>query len=355
MSLWGVPLGMTGPAGTLTVAALFGIAFNLLFIKYDLVTAVVANFVIVAVNGAIPLLTGSSPHAVELRWVFLGVMVVPLLIGIAGVVRNRRFEFTIETMPRHIQRITERERMAKELEIARNVQMSLLPKTDPRVPGCDIAGTCIPALEVGGDYYDYVIHDDGRLGITIGDVSGKGVPAAIYMTLTKGILQSHAEDNVSPRNVLVKVNSLMYRSIERNSFVSMFYAILDMKRRTMRFARAGQCPMILMHRAGGESAMISPRGMALGLEMGKMFESVLAEEEIPLESGQTMVFYTDGFTEAMNAGGEEFGEERLMAAVERHSGKTAVRIIQDVCAEVTAFTGDTPQHDDMTMVVVKVA
>ena len=89
---------------------------------------------------------------------------------------------------------------------------------------------CIPAREVGGDYYDYVLLEDGRFGVTIGDVSGKGVPAAIYMTLTKGILQSHAEDNTSPRNVLVKVNSLMYRSIERNSFVSMFYAILDMKR-----------------------------------------------------------------------------------------------------------------------------
>ena len=281
-------------------------------------------------------------------------MALPLLMGVVGVVRRQRFEFTIETMPRHIRRISERERMAKELEIARNVQMSLLPKTDPSIPGCDIAGVCIPAREVGGDYYDYVLFEDGRLGITIGDVSGKGVPAAIYMTLTKGILQSHAEDNISPRNVLVKVNSLMYRSIERNSFVSMFYAILDMKRATIRFARAGQCPMILMYRVGGESSMISPKGMALGLEMGKVFESVLEEDELPLESGQVMVFYTDGFTEAMNATNEEFGEERLLAAVTRHNGEPAHRIIEAVCAEVAAFTGDTPQHDDMTMVVVKI-
>lgn len=354
ITLWEIPLGITGPLGALIGALLFGLAFSFLFIRFDLVTTIVANFVITAVNAAIPILTGSSAYSAELRWTFLAVMALPLLVGIVGVVRRQRFEFTIETMPRHIQRISERERMAKELEIARNVQMSLLPKTDPLVPGCDIAGVCIPAREVGGDYYDYVLLEDGRFGVTIGDVSGKGVPAAIYMTLTKGILQSHAEDNISPRNVLVKVNSLMYRSIERNSFVSMFYAILDMKRATMRFARAGQCPMILMHRAGGVSTLISPKGMALGLEMGKVFESVLEEEEIPLESGQVMVFYTDGFTEAMNASNEEFGEERLLAAVTRHNGEAAHRIIEAVSAEVTAFTGDTPQHDDMTMVVVKI-
>jgi hypothetical protein len=354
LALWDIPLGVMGPMGTIVVMALFGIAFNVLFIRYDLVTTIVANFVITSLSAAVPLLTGSSGYSAELRWEFLALMAVPLLIGVVGVARQRRFEYTVETMPRHIQRITERERMAKELEIARNVQMSLLPKVNPVVPGCDIAGTCIPAREVGGDYYDYVLLEDGRLGVTIGDVSGKGVPAAIYMTLTKGILQSHAEDNVSPRNVLIKVNSLMYRSIERNSFVSMFYAILDTKRGIMRFARAGQCPMILMHRVDGETRMISPKGMALGLEMGRVFESVLEEEEIPLESGQVMVFYTDGFTEAMNGRAEEYGEERLLASVMRHSSEEAGRIIEAVCADVSIFTGDTPQHDDMTMVVVKV-
>lgn len=354
IALWDAPLGVTGPIGAVFIPALFGVAFILLFIRYDLVTVIVANFVITALNGAVPLFTGTSAYTLELRWMFLAIMAVPLIAGIIGVIRKQRFEFTPETMPRHIRRISERERMAKELEIARNVQMSLLPKSDPHLPGCDIAGTCIPALEVGGDYYDYVIHDDGRLGVTIGDVSGKGVPAAIYMTLTKGILQSHAEDNVSPRNVLVKVNSLMYRSIERNSFVSMFYAIIDMNRRTMRFARAGQCPMILMHQVGGGSSLISPKGMALGLEMGRVFESVLEEEEMALQSGQVIVFYTDGFTEAMNARQEEFGEDRLLAAVARNGGKSASDIIREVCAEVTSYTGGSPQHDDMTMVVVKI-
>jgi phosphoserine phosphatase RsbU/P len=243
--------------------------------------------------------------------------------------------------------------MAKELEIARKVQMSLLPKTDPVVEGFDIAGICIPALEVGGDYYDFVSLGGRKIGIAVGDVSGKGVPAAIYMTLTKGILQSHAEDNVSPRRVLSKVNSLMYRTIDRNSFVSMFYAILDPAARKIKFARAGQCPVIVAQRTGEQGTFLTPRGMALGLEMGKVFDSVMEEQELDVLSGDVFVFYTDGFTEARTAQGEEFGEERLVGSISHHRTKSATGIIRAICDDVQSFTAGHPQHDDMTMVVVK--
>jgi sigma-B regulation protein RsbU (phosphoserine phosphatase) len=245
--------------------------------------------------------------------------------------------------------------MVRELEIARSVQMSLLPKADPIVSGFDIAGICIPALEVGGDYYDFVNLAGRKLGIAIGDVSGKGVPAAIYMTLTKGILQSHAEDNVSPKSVLSKVNSLMYRTIERNSFVSMFYAVLDVDKHTIRFSRAGQCPVILTQRVEGSGTFLTPKGMALGLERGTIFESVLEEQELPLRSGEVLVFYTDGFTEAMNTRGEEFGETRLVEAIGKHRNKSAGEIIKGLCEEIREYTEGKPQHDDMTMVVLKVA
>jgi sigma-B regulation protein RsbU (phosphoserine phosphatase) len=271
-----------------------------------------------------------------------------------GYVKRQRFEFNLETMPTHIQRISERVRMGKELEIARRVQMSLLPKVNPIVQGYDIAGRCIPALEVGGDYYDFVNLGSKKLGLAIGDVSGKGVPAAIYMTLTKGILQSHAEDSVSPKHVLSKVNSLMYRTIERNSFVSMFYAILDIEKKTIRFSRAGQCPVIVAQRSGGRGSFLTPKGIALGLEMGKVFDAVLEEQEMKMLPGDVLVFYTDGFTEAMNGGEEEFGETRLVGAIARHRHKSAEGVIQGICDEVEDFIGGTPQHDDMTIVVVKV-
>jgi hypothetical protein len=354
LTLWEIPFGQPGYVATVATLIGFGLCFSFLFLKYDLMTAITANFVVSSLQCAIPIFVSTGDAFIAVRWVTLGLLAVPFVIGIVGLIRRQRFEFTTETMPEHVRRISARERMAKELEIARNVQMSLLPKSNPQIPGFDIAGICVPALEVGGDYYDFVNLAGKRIGIAIGDVSGKGVPAAIYMTLTKGILQSHAEGNVSPKSVLSKVNSLMYRTIERNSFVSMFYAILDVQSRTIRFARAGQCPAILTQRAGDDGAFLTPKGMALGLEMGRVFDSVLEELEIQLQHGEVLVFYTDGFTEARDEHGEEFGEKRLVTSVARHRDKGAGDLIQGICADVGSFVGGTPQHDDMTMVVVKV-
>jgi sigma-B regulation protein RsbU (phosphoserine phosphatase) len=354
-ALWDTPFGYLRLDLSYLARFLFGLLFCFLFLKYDLLTTIVANFVMSALAYAIPLFTSSAAWYEISLWVFLGLLALPVLLAIKAYSSRRRFEFTPDTLPPHIRRITERERMAKELEIARRVQMSLLPKTNPLLPGYDIAGICVPALEVGGDYYDFVNLGEKKLGIAIGDVSGKGVPAAIYMTLTKGILQSHAEEHVSPKLVLTKVNSLMYRTIDRNSFVSMFYAILDVKARRIRFSRAGQCPLILTRRSGEKGAFLSPKGMALGLEMGSVFESVLEEEELRLQSGQVLVFYTDGFTEARNAHGEEFAESRLVESIAHHWEKSAQGIIDSVCRDVQFFIGATPAHDDMTMVVIKVA
>jgi sigma-B regulation protein RsbU (phosphoserine phosphatase) len=355
LSMWQLPFGSLLPVATVLMLAAFGLAFSFLFLRYDLVTSITANFVVLALPNAIPLLTSSGPAFAAAEWGFFALMGLPLVLGVVAVVRGVPFEFTPDTLPAHVKRISERVRMAKELEIARTVQMSLLPKENPHQEGLDIAGICLPAQEVGGDYYDFIGMGGRRIGIALGDVSGKGVPAAIYMTLTKGILQSHAEDNVSPKTVLSKVNALMYRTIERNSFVSMLYAVLDLDSRTIRFARAGQCPVILTQPASMPAEFLSPRGMALGLEMGKVFDAVLEEEEMPLRSGETLVFYTDGFTEAMTEREEEFGEARLVESVRRHRHLPAPDVIRAVVDDVRTFTSGHPQHDDMTMVVVKVA
>lgn len=352
--LWPIPFGFPQLPIAITVLVAFGLAFTFIFHKYDLLTAIAANFVIVALPAAIPIFTSEGGYFSTQTVLFFVLFAVPLGVAAAGFVRQEKFELKAELIPEHVKRISERERMAKELEIARRVQMSLLPKTNPRVTGYDIAGVCLPALEVGGDYYDFVNLGGRKIGIAIGDVSGKGVPAAIYMTLTKGILQSHAEENISPKTVLSKVNSLMYRTIDRNSFVSMFYAVLDIDARTIRFARAGQCPVILAQRSNEHGSFLTPKGMALGLEVGKVFDSVLEEQELALQSGEVLVFYTDGFTEARNERGEEFGEHRLVASIARHCGKLSEEIINGICKDVDTFTSGYVQHDDMTMVVVKV-
>lgn len=265
----------------------------------------------------------------------------------------RGTKFTLVSL-QNIESELERERMSRELEIAHQVQMSLLPKESPKLSGFDIAGLCIPAEEVGGDYYDFIHLRDNKLGIAVGDVSGKGVPAAIYMTLTKGVIQSHAEEMASPREVLSKINSFMYQSIERKAFISMFYTVLDTKARKVICSRAGHNPGMHFKNGKGDFSWIEPSGIALGLEEGDVFSDVIHEQEIDLEPGDLLVFHTDGFNEAMNKHNDEYGEERLLDIIQKNKNKTSRELIDAVKHDVHTFTESHPQHDDMTMVTVKV-
>lgn len=351
---WDINLHFSPIYLNFVLALLVGIFFSYIFWKYDLLTVMIANFVVIGVMKTVPMVTSSADSIFYSGLASMALLGIPLIFMVRGFIKKEIFEYHPDTTPAHIKRITERERMAKELEIARQVQMRLLPKESPNIPGCDIAGICIPAKEVGGDYYDFIMMHERQVGIVIGDVSGKGVPAAIYMTLTKGIFQSHAEEHISPRDVLVKVNGLMYRTIERGSFVSMFYAILDVKNLTLRYSRAGHNPAIYIQRSNGHFSMLEPEGIALGLEEGAVFTQVIREQEIKLKKGDLLIFYTDGFTEAMNKHLEEYGEERLLKVIKANEEKPAKEIIEAVCRDVQSFVKDYPQHDDMTMVVVKI-
>jgi len=330
-----------------------GIAQGFIFWRYGLLASMTSGAVAYILHYVGPLLgstdmffigSGIAGGALLLGW---------FIIGVVGAWRGEEFEFTPEDEPAHVRRIKERVRLQKELEIARRVQLHLLPKDNPQLSGFDIAGACLPALEVGGDYYDFVDLRDGKLGIAVGDVSGKGVPAAIYMTLTKGILQSHAEEDPSPKHVLSKVNHLMYRTIERSWYVSMFYAVLDSKRRVLKFARAGHNPAIVFSSGTSETRLLQTAGIGLGLEKGDLFSKTLVEGELQLSPGDTLVFYTDGFTEAMNSGQEELGSERFLDILHRFNNGSAAQLLQHAFDEVRKFAGDHPQHDDMTMVVLK--
>lgn len=353
-SLWDMPFGYFQSNVQFGILFIIGIVQCIIFLRYGILSSIVSSSLVAAVGLMEPILF-STGETFFIEKILFGVfLAIPIIMSIVGVLRNEEFQFTVDTTPSHIKRITERERMAKELEIARNVQMSLLPKENPHIVGFDIAGICIPAYEVGGDYYDFVNLGKTKIGIAIGDVSGKGVPAAIYMTLTKGILQSHAEENVSPKVVLSKVNRLMYKTIEKNSFVSMFYAIIDLETKTIRYSRAGHNPVILVGLRQDKHEFLTPKGVALGLDDGDVFDAVLEEREYKLREGDLLVFYTDGFTEARNNNDEEFGESRLLQTVAMAKEKSSEQIINAVVHETKIFIGDVQQHDDMTMVVVKV-
>jgi len=331
-----------------------GIVFGWLYFKYDLLTVIAAQITTNLVFYSLPLFATTADWHIVSGNVIIFMALIPIAQIIYSFYKQQDFQISDFGVPGHVKRISERERMQKELEIARNVQVGLLPKESPVVNGFDISGTCLPAKEVGGDYFDFVRLGPAKLGIAVGDVSGKGVPAAIYMTLTKGILQSHAEENISPKLVLNKVNKLLYRTIEKNSFVSMFYAILDTDSRQLTYARAGHNPGIIVSQGEGNSTLLSAEGIALGLEEGTVFDKTLQENTIEVKTGDTLVFYTDGIVEAMNERLDEFGEKKFLEIIEKNRHLSSSRMIDLILKEIRDFAASYPQNDDITLVVIKV-
>ncbi len=332
-----------------------GLVQGYVFWRYGLLASMTSGMFFVSMDIVRYWLESGNPAYTVPAYITVVFWIAVTLVSLYSLVKGRYFQYSRSSEPLHIKRIKERTRMQKELEIARRVQLGLLPKERPAMEGFDVAGICVPANEVGGDYFDFIQLQDGKLGLAIADVSGKGVPAAIYMTLTKGILQSHAESDLSPKTVLSKVNSLMYRTIERSWFVSMFYAVLDPQTRKMRFARAGHNPAFVINQNREKPQLLQTAGIGLGLEMGEIFNRTLAEGELQLSPGDTLVFYTDGFTEAIDEQGKEYGEERLLDFIQANdNGGGAAGILEKTVNEIRLFCGNAEQHDDMTMVVLKV-
>lgn len=332
---------------------LLGIIYGIIYFRYGLLTLVCTQFTIMLLRGLGYLSAGTGTFFEINTAIIILVYISGLVIYIVSRVRNENFVLEKYGLPSHVERISERERMKKELELAAKIQLSLLPKENPAIEGYDFAGISIPAKEAGGDYYDFVNLGGHELGIAIGDVSGKGMGAAIYMTLTKGILQAHAEENASPKTVLGKVNRLLYRTIEKNTFVSMFYAILDYQNDTLLYSRAGHNPGILCSGTDGNTRFLKSKGMALGLEEGTIFKNTLVEESIDIKPGDVLVLYTDGFTEAMNNNMDEYGEERFTNLISSSTNKSSGEILELILEDVSSFIEEYPQHDDMTIVIIK--
>jgi serine phosphatase RsbU (regulator of sigma subunit) len=250
----------------------------------------------------------------------------------------------------------EKERLEEELRIARTIQMSLLPKDRVSVPGLSIAALCLPANEVGGDYYDFIPLGEGRLAILIADVSGKGTSAALYMAELKGLSLSLSRMYDSPRLLLIEANKILAANLDSRSFITMVYAVFDMKERTMTYARAGHNPILQLN-ANGEgprTQVLASDGLGLALDRGTQFEKILEEESVPLEPGDLFLFFTDGVTEAMNDRSELFGDDRLRGIIEENADLPMEELREKMVDEVFNFAGGAVQHDDMTMVLVKV-
>jgi serine phosphatase RsbU (regulator of sigma subunit)/HAMP domain-containing protein len=256
--------------------------------------------------------------------------------------------------------MAEKKRLEEELRIARKIQMSLLPESPPmRLPGVSIAASCTPAREVGGDYYDFLPIDEHRLGLLIADVSGKGASAAFYMAELKGLMLSLSRIHRSPRDLLIEANTIISDHLDNRSFITVTYAVLDLRSRTLTWARAGHTPLIrLAAGAPGErrAEVLVPNGLVLGLKIdtGERFSALLEEVTLPLQPGDVFVFFTDGISEQMNTAEEMFGEGRLGALVEEHAEQAPEELRERIVREVRAFAGEAAQHDDMTFILVRV-
>jgi serine phosphatase RsbU (regulator of sigma subunit) len=324
------------------------------FYRYDALAALFSVMTFSALPQTAGLFVAHNPAYTATAITLVGFCVVVLVLSITTLYRKKEVADFDEITPAFARHITERQRLQQELEIARSVQMSFLPKANPVTSKFDIASRCAPALEVGGDYYDFINLNDQRLGVAVGDVSGKGTQAAFFMTLTKGFLNALAHVSNSPSKILTQVNKLFYDSVERGMFISMVYGIFDTRANSLTLARAGHNPVIMRKSLATDVQVVNPMGLALGLDEGDTFSKSIQEVTIDFQPGDLFVFYTDGFPEAMNKTMEEFGEERLCKTVEKYSSGSAAEIMEGVFRDMKEFTGKAKQHDDMTIVVVKV-
>jgi len=247
----------------------------------------------------------------------------------------------------------EKIKMEQDLSLARKIQQGLLPKCMPNLNGLDICGEMIPAMQVGGDYYDLIQVTDTKLFVVVGDVSGKGLAASLYMTKLQTMIQLACAPNKSPKEIMVELNRRYYDAIERNSFVTMTLALFDTENKTVTFCRAGHMP-VLTATNGNVIHSYRTQGIGVGLEKGIIFERTLIEEVVKLKPGQIYAFFSDGITEAMNEYYDLFGEDKLSEILKGKGNKTSTQIMNDIWVSLNTFRGSAEQNDDMTMVIVKV-
>jgi serine phosphatase RsbU (regulator of sigma subunit) len=256
--------------------------------------------------------------------------------------------------------MAEKGRLEQEMFAAREIQQKLLPTGPLRVTGLAVTAFCEPAREVAGDYYDFLPITDSMLGLLIADVAGKGLAAGLYMAQLKVIVQSLSRLHHEPKAFLTAINKVVSANLDGKSFITMSYGVIDVERREMTFARAGHCPLIHVpanQPAGMRKAqLLVPDGLVVGLKIddGAMFESLLQEQTISLAPGDLVVWFTDGISETMNEAFDCFGEQRLAQVVEQYAHLPFDQLRSYILAELRAFAGGADQHDDMTMILMKI-
>jgi sigma-B regulation protein RsbU (phosphoserine phosphatase) len=247
--------------------------------------------------------------------------------------------------------MAQRERLSRELEIAQEVQAHFFPQRLPTVPGLDYCGHCRPAREIGGDYYDFLELPEGRLGIAIGDVSGKGIGAALLMASLEASLRAQASVRHDLAELMNRIDKLVYEASSANRYATLFYAEYDSRSRRLPYVNAGHNPPVILRRSGRECEVLrlETGGPVIGL-LRQRYE----QESFLLEPGDQVVLFTDGVSESMNACDEEWGEDRLIEFAKACHGLPASEVMTQILTAAEAFSAGAAQHDDMTLVVLRI-
>ncbi len=247
--------------------------------------------------------------------------------------------------------MAQRERLNRELEIAQEVQAHLFPQRLPSMPGLDYCGRCRPAREVGGDYYDFLELPGGRLGIAVGDVSGKGIGAALLMASLEASLRAQASVGHDLTELMNRVNSLVHEASSASRYATLFYAEYEPRSRHLCYVNAGHNPPVILRKSSAACQVfrLETGGPVIGL-----LRQSYQQGCFPLEPGDLLVLFTDGISESMNARDEEWGEDRLIELAKACHGLPAVEAMTRILSAAEAFAAGAPQHDDMTLVVLRV-
>jgi serine phosphatase RsbU (regulator of sigma subunit) len=252
------------------------------------------------------------------------------------------------------EQLSHQERMKHELEIARSLQLSTLPQSLPIIDGLDIYAKSLPAMEVGGDFYDFLNGNPDELTVVIGDVSGKGTSSALYMSKIQGILETLYQFNLTPRELMIKANKLLYKHILSNSFITVLGGKFNIKNNLLQVVRAGHLPLFYFDSDLCSVRQSCPRGMGLGLSGDDVFESSIEEVTFKIKKGDIFLFISDGVIEGLSSSGEQFGETRLNEILIKNNMKKSLEIGEEIIRGVVSFTENVLQFDDMTLVVVKI-
>jgi hypothetical protein len=336
-------------AWTFVLAAVFAAALILLFLFTDLLTVLFAGFVAPVAIAVYPLLTAEDSTLQAHGWIAVGLLAAPLVASLRFLGSGKEFVYRYEDVPPHVRRIAERERQRVELETARRIQSSILPDLPPRLAGVDIAHAYLPASEVGGDFYDVLALEDGRLAVAVGDVAGHGVSSGLIMSMAKSALAVQVTFNPDVAAVFNTLNRTVYQTARKRLLATLCYALLDPRRLELVYASAGHLFPYRVTAAGRVESLES-----VAYPLGVRGELNVESRTARLTPGDTLVLFSDGLVEARREGSDDlFGFDRLEQSLARHAGRGPEGLRDGVLADVARFTGDAPREDDQTIVVLR--